>query len=336
MKKLLFLILSSISLNVFGAESAGTLDPIEELLVQKYQINDFDALALQEKIETISEIIDEIKAAQDGIQHHTEGNLYLQLLIGSFESDKTEENRKKVVACLKKISSKKKRLLKQFKDQEQAGPAQLGQVIAPTTDEKILSTKADRKKRAQQLRNASAQSSPVECSVSRKEPTYSLEIKDTGVTLEKDGALALAYVSIIDCQNKLELLGEKIVLVSDAGLCPCCGIIDNSKQIIHHYFVRTDKENLTMLPAKIGDFRLDRKPNEWLSALQSQPGFTTWEIEKQIAAKKIVEYFLVVKDAAKNKKLLAQALQSILQYHWGCFRKPGIIGDDGKILPPTK
>ena len=202
---------------------------------------------------------------------------------------------------------------------------------------KSLSTVADRRKRAKELRAASAAAAEAaDCSITPKETIYSLETGDTGVTLEKDGPLAVACVSIMDCQAKLNIIGaDKIALLSDCGLCPFCGIIDNSKQMIHRYFPRADKKPLRIPPIKMGDFRLDKKPNEWLSAVQWHPDFATWGIKQRAAAEKIVGHFLLVKDGTKNKTLLAEALRTMHQYDWECKPLPGSISDDGDILPPT-
>ncbi len=198
---------------------------------------------------------------------------------------------------------------------------------------KSLSTVADRRKRAKELRAASAAAAAAVGSITPKETTYSLAMGDTGVTLEKDGSLAVACFSIIDCQAKLQIVGaDKVALISDAGFCPCCGIIDNSKQIIHQYFPSSDKKTLRIPPIKMDEFRLDKKPEDWLLAVQQHPNFATWGFEQRAAAEKIVSHFLLVKDGTKNKTLIAEALRIIHQYDWICEQRSGIISDDGKIL----
>lgn len=81
--------------------------------------------------------------------------------------------------------------------------------------------------------------------------------------------------------------------------------------MIHRYFSRADKKPLRIPPIKMGNYRFDKKPNEWLSTVQWHPDFATWKIEQRAPAEKIVGHFLLVKDGTKNKTLLAEALRSM-------------------------
>jgi len=233
-------------------------------------------------------------------------------------------------------SSKDKRMGTYECEAKFTQPAQAIAQSAKKAPEKALSAVADRRRRAKELRAASAAAAEASSSTTSKTTAYVAETFDSGISLEKDGPLPVACFAVLDCQDKLRVLGpEKICIVSDAGLCPCCGIIDNSLQIIHRYTVREGGKALHIPPIRMGDFRLDKKPNKWREEVQTHPDFKDWGLEQRAAAERIANTFCLIKEGTKNPTLLAQALRYIYQYEWECDRVPGIINDDGEILPPT-
>lgn len=163
---------------------------------------------------------------------------------------------------------------------------------------------------------------------------YSMEMGDLGVTLEKDGPLVIACVSLLDLEEKLRIIGpDQLGLISDSGVCPCCGLIDNNSDLVHQYSVDTTKRPFRIPRIKIDGIRLDKKPLEWLEAVKKSPDFKTWTPEHRRAIENMTHIFSHIKTGTKNPSRVAKALQTAYQYTWQCETIPGKINDDGEIVP---